>query len=182
MRRTDKRYLALVHDWPERDVENINLPIGKHPVIKEKNTVRFDETGKASVTIARVRERYLSTRGDKFALVELELKTGRTHQIRVHMSFIGYPIVGDDLYGGKHPRDRDLGGDTDEILLTRQALHATTLGIFHPMTEVPMSFTAPIASDLARLIAMLRASTRAAQLEPAVIAAGTTIDLAAAGL
>ncbi len=182
MRRTDKRYLALVHDWPERDVENINLPIGKHPVIKEKNTVRFDDTGKASVTISRVRERYLSTRGDKFALVELELKTGRTHQIRVHLSYVGHPIVGDDLYGGKHPRDRDLGGESDEILLTRQALHATTLGIRHPMTEVPMSFTAPIASDLARLIAMLRASTRLAQLEPAVITAGTTIDLAAAGL
>jgi 23S rRNA pseudouridine1911/1915/1917 synthase len=182
MRRTDKRYLALVHGSPEKDVETIDLPLGKHPSIKEKYAVRFDESGKPSLTIARVRERYLGPNGARFALVELELKTGRTHQIRVHLSYLGHPIVGDDMYGGKHSTERDLGGPSDAMLLARQALHATTLGFRHPMTEQPMSFTAPIAADLARAVALLRASTRAAGAEPLVAPPGATIDLAAAGL
>lgn len=182
MRRTDKRYLALVHGHPARDVETIDLPLGKHPTIKEKYAVRHDETGKPSLTIARVRERYLAPGGERFALVELELKTGRTHQIRVHLSFTGHPIVGDDMYGGRHARERDLGGASDEMLLARQALHATTLGIRHPMTEAPMSFTAPIAADIRRAIELLRTATVAAGGAVAVEAPGTTIDLAAAGI
>jgi 23S rRNA pseudouridine1911/1915/1917 synthase len=177
MRRTDKRYLALVHGHPERDVENIDLPLGKHPSIKEKYAVRFDDTGKPSVTILRVRERYTTPSSAKYALVELELKTGRTHQIRVHVSYLGFPIVGDDMYGGKHSTERDLGGERDAMLLARQALHATTLGFKHPMTEQPMTFTAPLAADLARAVALLRAATRATGSEPAVDAPGATIDL-----
>ncbi len=178
MRRTDKRYLALVHGHPERDVETIDLPLGKHPSIKEKYAVRFDETGKPSVTILRVRERYTAPSGAKYALVELELKTGRTHQIRVHLSYLGFPIVGDDMYGGKHTTERDLGGDGDAMLLARQALHATTLGFRHPMTEQPMKFTAPLAADLTRAVTLLRAATRAAGGDPAVDAPGATIELA----
>ncbi len=182
MRRTDKRYLALVHGGPEKDVETIDLPLGKHPSVKEKYAVRFDETGKPSLTIARVRERYVAPGGAKYALVELELKTGRTHQIRVHLSYLGLPIVGDDMYGGKHTTERMLGGDDDTMLLARQALHATTLGIRHPMTEQPMSFTAPVAADVRRAVELLRASTRAAGLEAGVDAPGTTVSLGAAGL
>jgi 23S rRNA pseudouridine1911/1915/1917 synthase len=183
MRRTDKRYLALVHGHPEKDVETVDLPLGKHPSIKEKYAVRFDETGKPSVTILRVRERYtVAGGGAKYALVELELKTGRTHQIRVHLSYLGYPIVGDDMYGGRHSTERDFGGTGDAMLLARQALHATTLGFRHPMTEQPMKFTAPLAADIARAVALLRASTRSAGLEPSVQAPGATVDFAAAGL
>jgi 23S rRNA pseudouridine1911/1915/1917 synthase len=177
MRRTDKRYLALVHGSPEKDVETIDLPLGKHPSIKEKYAVRFDETGKPSLTIARVRERYIAPGGEKYALVELELKTGRTHQIRVHLSYLGMPIVGDDMYGGKHTTERMLGGEGDAMLLARQALHATTLGFRHPMTEKPMSFTAPVAADIARAISLLRS----ASVTP-VDAPGTTIPLPSAGL
>jgi 23S rRNA pseudouridine1911/1915/1917 synthase len=177
MRRTDKRYLALVHGHPERAVETIDLPLGKHPSIKEKYAVRFDDTGKPSVTILRVRERYTTPSSAKYALVELELKTGRTHQIRVHVSYLGFPIVGDDMYGGKHSTERDLGGERDAMLLARQALHATTLGFKHPMTEQPMTFTAPLAADLARAVTLLRAATRATGSEPAVDAPGATIDL-----
>ncbi len=177
MRRTDKRYLALVHGHPERAVETIDLPLGKHPSIKEKYAVRFDDTGKPSVTILRVRERYSTPSSAKYALVELELKTGRTHQIRVHVSYLGFPIVGDDMYGGKHSTERDLGGERDAMLLARQALHATTLGFKHPMTEQPMTFTAPLAADLARAVTLLRAATRATGSEPAVDAPGATIDL-----
>ena len=86
------------------------------------------------------------------------------------------------MYGGRHARERDLGGASDEMLLARQALHATTLGIRHPMTEAPMSFTAPIAADIRRAIDLLRTATVAAGGTVAVDAPGTTIDLAAAGL
>jgi len=182
MRRTDKRYLALVHGHPEKDVETIDLPLGKHPTVKEKYAVRFDDTGKQSLTIARVRERYVGADGAKFALVELELKTGRTHQIRVHLSYIGLPIVGDDMYGGKHTTERMLGGESDAMLLARQALHATTLGFRHPMTEKQVMFTAPMAADIRRAVDLLRSATRAAGLEPTVHAPGATIELSAAGL
>ena len=182
MRRTDKRYLALVHGHPEKDVETIDLPLGKHPTVKEKYAVRFDDTGKQSLTIARVRERYAGADGAKFTLVELELKTGRTHQIRVHLSYIGLPILGDDMYGGKHTTERMLGGESDAMLLARQALHATTLGFRHPMTEKQVMFTAPMAADIRRAVDLLRNATRAAGLEPTVHAPGATIELSAAGL
>lgn len=179
MRRTDKRYLALVHGHPERDVETIDLPLGKHPTIKEKYAVRHDDTGKPSLTIARVRERYTALDGTLYALVELELKTGRTHQIRVHLSYLGHSIVGDDMYGGKHVTERALGGDSDVMLLSRQALHATTLGFRHPMTEQPVRFTAPLAKDIRRAVDLLRAATMTRHHAYAVDAAGATIDLSA---
>ncbi len=177
MRRTDKRYLALVHGEVPDLITQIDAPLGKHPTIKEKYAVRHDETGKASLTICRVRERLTSASGEKFTLVELELKTGRTHQIRVHMSWRGYPVVGDDMYGGKHVTERDFGGVSTSALLNHQALHATTLGIRHPMTEAPMSFTAPLATDIRRALELLRAGRASAFLAPP----GSTIDLASAG-
>jgi 23S rRNA pseudouridine1911/1915/1917 synthase len=100
----------------------------------------------------------------------------------VHLSYLGHPIVGDDMYGGKHTTERMLGGPSDAMLLARQALHATTLGFRHPMTEQPMTFTAPVAADIARAVELLRASTRAAHTEPALTAPGTTISLPSAGL
>ncbi len=91
-----KCYLALVHGCPDPPQGVIDQPLGKHPTIREAHAVRHDETGRESQTIYRVRRRYQG-----FSLVELELKSGRTHQIRVHLSHLGYPIVGDQLYGGE---------------------------------------------------------------------------------
>lgn len=182
MRRTDKRYLALVHGHPEKDVETIDLPLGKHPSIKEKYAVRFDESGKASLTVARVRERYVAPDGARYALVELELRTGRTHQIRVHLSYVGHPIVGDDMYGGRNVTMRDLGGEGEATMLARQALHATTLGFRHPMTEAPMRFTAPVAEDVRRAVELLRESTRRGGAVVEAKPPGATVELAAAGL
>nr|MBX2851675.1 hypothetical protein [Phycisphaeraceae bacterium] len=71
-------------------------PLGKHPTIREGNAVRHDTTGKHALTLYRVREQY-----EGYALVECEIKTGRTHQIRVHLQYIGHPIVGDIMYGGE---------------------------------------------------------------------------------
>ena len=135
-----------------------------------------------SPTPTRIHSLTVRPSGEKYALVELELKTGRTHQIRVHLSYLGLPIVGDDMYGGKHTTERMLGGEGDAMLLARQALHATTLGIRHPMTEKPMSFTAPVAADIRRAVELLRAATRANGAEHVVVAAGTTVELTPAGL
>ncbi|MFO0875597.1 MAG: RluA family pseudouridine synthase [Phycisphaerales bacterium] len=175
LRRTDKRYLALVHGRIESPADVIDLPLGKHPAIREKYAVRWDETGKPSVTIYRVRELY-----DGFTLVELELKTGRTHQIRVHLSHIGYPIVGDDMYGGRHLRLGEIAGSSvagaGTVAISRQCLHAATLGFRHPISGAPMQLSAPLPEDMRRLVALLRAH----RAPEAVDVPGATVDLSAA--
>ena len=150
-RQTQKRYLALVHGHPEPHVDLIDLPLGKHRTIREKYAVRHDDTGKPSQTVYRVLEEF-----DGYSLLELELRTGRTHQIRVHLSHIGYPLVGDDMYGGRHVVESDFGGPTSTPLLCRQALHAALLGFKHPISNEPMTFQAPIWSDLRRAVELLR--------------------------
>lgn len=94
-RTNTKAYLAVVHGNPD-PVGIIEQPLGKHPTIREGNAVRHDTTGKYALTLYRVREQY-----EGYALVECEIKTGRTHQIRVHLQYIGHPIVGDIMYGGE---------------------------------------------------------------------------------
>jgi 23S rRNA pseudouridine1911/1915/1917 synthase len=156
LRTTEKRYVALVHGVVEPEADLIDLPLGKHPTVKEKYAVRHDELGKPSQTVYRVRELY-----DQFSLVEVELRTGRTHQIRVHMAHLGWPLVGDDLYSGKHMTVGDFDAaqpDASAPLLRRQALHASRLVIDHPVTKQRMTFDAPLWPDLQRAIDLLRAT------------------------
>jgi 23S rRNA pseudouridine1911/1915/1917 synthase len=107
-----------------------------------------------------------------YSLVELELKTGRTHQIRVHLSHNGYPIVGDDMYGGRPLMRADLdpaaAGDPEEPpLIARQALHAALLAFRHPITNAPMAFTAPLPPDFSNaLSALVAADPAARRLDP----------------
>jgi len=172
LRTVDKRYLALVHGLVEPEIDVIDKPLGPHPSkekgYREKYVVRHDVLGKPSVTICRVRAHF--SRGAEspthagFSLVELELKTGRTHQIRVHLSHGGYPIVGDDMYGGRALLAEDLatgsirsGGTCAEgTIIGRQALHAATLAFRHPETHVPMAFAAPLPGDMLAALAALR--------------------------
>lgn len=172
-RTVDKRYLAVVAGAVTPDVQVIDLPLGPHPSrekgYREKQVVRHDELGKPAVTIVRVRERFATPQA--FTLVELELKTGRTHQIRVHLAENRWPIVGDDMYGGAVYDD---GAGTR---VSRQALHACTLGLRHPMTGAAMTFTAPLRGELAALVRSLRA--RSGGGVP-VEAPGATVDLARA--
>ena len=181
-RRVDKRYLALVHGLVEPDVDVIDLPLGPHPSrekgYREKYVVRHDHLGKPSLTIFRVRETYPHAPGAPasrhdgarddpargFSLVELELKTGRTHQIRVHLSHLGFPIVGDDMYTGAHDLRRAhldarvrSGTPDDTLFIARQALHATTLTFEHPVSGERMKFQAPLPPDMAAAVAALRA-------------------------
>jgi len=149
----------------EADADVIDAPIGPFPSrvkgLREKMSIRHDHLGKPAVTIYRVRERY-----DGYTLVELELKTGRTHQIRVHLSFLGYPIVGDDMYGGRVLKRAHIVGDAprlgegesmEDVLLDRQALHAALLGFRHPHTGEDVVFTAPLRGDMAEAVRTLRA-------------------------
>ena len=161
-RRVEKRYLAVVHGQVEPLADVIDIPLGKHPTIKEKYAVRWDPTGKPSVTIYRVRELYRD-----FSLVELELKTGRTHQIRVHLAHLGYPIVADDMYGGRR------SGSDGQPLIDRPALHAARLGFTHPITQEPLVFEAPLPADMAKLVSDLRRD----RFVDAPKVAGAEIDL-----
>jgi 23S rRNA pseudouridine1911/1915/1917 synthase len=166
-RRVDKRYLAIVHGRVEPPVDVIDLPIGPHPSrekgYREKYVVRHDEQGKPSVTIYRVRELYephAADPADRYSMVELDLKTGRTHQIRVHLSHLGWPVVGDDMYGGRPVEE------CGTPIITRQALHAAKLSFQHPTTGEAMSFTAPLRGDMLALVRLLRARPGLQRTQP----------------
>lgn len=160
-RTVDKRYLAVVQGRVRDDFQVIDLPIGPHQSkakgAREKRVVRHDDLGKASVTICRVHERYELTDGRWFSLVELELKTGRTHQIRVHLSHLGHPIVGDDMYGG---RLFEWPGDDGGLLVERQALHAALLAFEHPILGSPVVCVSKPRAEIGALIGCLRSAAR----------------------
>lgn len=132
-REVTKNYLALVKGVIEIDNGVIDLPIGRHPSNRQKMAVRYDSE-KNALTEYRVIRRFRD-----FTLVILNLKTGRTHQIRVHMAYLGHPVLGDVKYGskGKFPR---------------QALHSFYLKLRHPSTGKEMEFRAPIPSDMLDII------------------------------
>ncbi|WP_425464205.1 RluA family pseudouridine synthase [Paenibacillus lentus] len=134
-----RKYLALVHDNLSHDQGTVDAPIGRDPHDRKMYTV-IDRNSKHAVTHFHVVERF----GD-YTLLELKLETGRTHQIRVHMKFIGHPLVGDPMYG------RSKG-----IKFEGQALHAAVLGFVHPATGEYMEFTAPFPADMEDLLHSLR--------------------------
>ncbi|WP_234405623.1 RluA family pseudouridine synthase [Paenibacillus sp. IHBB 10380] len=134
-----RRYIALVHGSVSHDQGTVDAPLGRDPKDRKMFTVT-EKNSKRAVTHFTVKERL----GD-YTLLELQLETGRTHQIRVHMKFIGHSLVGDPLYG------RNKG-----IKLNGQALHAGVLGFIHPSSAEYMEFSAPIPEDLEELIAGLR--------------------------
>lgn len=140
--RTVKRqYVALVHGHIPHPKGTIEAPIGRDTRDRQKMTVIG--TGKEATTHFTVLEQI----GGKYTLVQCELVTGRTHQIRVHMQYIGYPLVGDPKYGQK--KTLDFGG---------QVLHAQTLGLTHPITGEYMEWTAPLPADYEQLLTELRES------------------------
>ncbi len=152
-RQVRKSYLAIVHGIPELTADRISAPLGVHPRVREKYAIR-PELGKESITYYEVIEVF---RG--FSLVKLTPKTGRTHQIRVHLAYIKHPIVADDMYGGKlvypwHLQDQEPAAQ--DPIISRCALHAWTLGFKHPTTGKDMEFEAPLPRDMQYLLDMLR--------------------------
>lgn len=136
----NRKYLALVQGVIPHEKGTIDAPIGRDPKNRQQMAVVF-ENSKEAVTHFAVLERFA-----EHTLVELKLETGRTHQIRVHMKYIGYPLVGDPKYGPK--------GDQAEI--EGQALHAAVLGFNHPRTEEYLEFTAPMPEDMVKLAEQFR--------------------------
>lgn len=155
-RTVQKVYLAAAHGELALDADTIDAPIGVHPVVREKFAVFIIrnkiDVAKEAVTRYEVAERY---RG--FTLVKLYPRTGRTHQLRVHLSHIGHPIVGDAMYGGRLVSEFDLtGGGSKEPLLPYQALHAWRISFQHPIRETPMELEAPFHEPFKRLVTLLR--------------------------
>jgi 23S rRNA pseudouridine1911/1915/1917 synthase len=141
-RRVEKQYLALVHGAPEHEEQRIDLPLGREHGDAQRHAVRFDG-GRPAVTDVLVRERF----GRSAALVACRPLTGRTHQIRVHLSAAGHPILGDALYSR---------GRRAPVAVPRLMLHAARLVFPHPSTGAPVAVEAPIPHDFEATIAALR--------------------------
>jgi len=151
-RKTNKTYLAVVHGTLELRGDCINQPVGMHPRMRARSAIRPD--GKEAITFYEVLEEF---RG--FSLVKLSPKTGRTHQLRVHMAYLQHPIVADDMYGGKVVYDwqlQDRDAAPAEPVINRTALHAWKLEIRHPISGEMMEFVAPLPDDMQQLIDKLR--------------------------
>ncbi|MUT66169.1 RluA family pseudouridine synthase [Paenibacillus sp. NEAU-GSW1] len=135
-----RKYIALVHGNLQHDQGTIDAPIGRDLNDRKMFTVT-DRNSKHAVTHFVVLERL----GGDYTLVELQLETGRTHQIRVHMKYIGHPLAGDPVYGR-----------SKTVALNGQALHAALLGFTHPRTNEYMQFEAPIPADMEHVLNSLR--------------------------
>jgi 23S rRNA pseudouridine1911/1915/1917 synthase len=156
-RAVKKRYIALVHGWPARAGGTINSPISRDAVRRTRMTTR-GAAGRSAITHYEVRERIGSPYG-KFALLDVHIETGRTHQIRVHMASIGHPVVGDTLYGApgvvrsaggprKAGKTSSSQSQPPELSLHRNFLHAAAIDFAHPRTGQQMSFRTDLPREL----------------------------------
>lgn len=160
-RTAERRYLALVWGATKFNEAVVDAPIGRHPTDRQKQAVIKDTdryTAREAVTHLKALERF-----EGFTLLEAKLDTGRTHQIRVHCSFIGHPVVGDPTYGGAKRAMPSGYGKLDQRDLTSlidtlqgQALHAFSLSFDHPVTGQRLSFEAPLPPDIDALLKWLR--------------------------
>jgi 23S rRNA pseudouridine1911/1915/1917 synthase len=132
-----KKYITLVHGNLKDDSGIIDAPIGRSLKNRKKMAVTVEGKSREAITHFKVLKRFPS-----YTLVEATLRTGRTHQIRVHLAFIGHPIVGDQLYGRKR----------QGLSINRQALHSHVLGFVHPSSKKYMEFSAPLPRDMQKLI------------------------------
>ncbi len=138
-----RQYLGVVYGSPKTEKDTIDLPIGRHPTDRKKMAViPIEKGGRSAVTHWEIKERL-----GNYSLLQFQLETGRTHQIRVHISHNGHPIVGDPVYG----KGRSLG-----INLTGQALHAWQLELQHPVTGKLIEAIAPLPAEFLTLLEILR--------------------------
>jgi len=137
-----RKYEAIVYNNIKERNGTINAPIGRHPIDRKKMAINY-KNGKDAITHYKVLERL---NNNKFTYVELQLETGRTHQIRVHMSSISHPIIGDDIYGPKK----------SPYQLEGQVLHARTLGFVHPRTNKYIEFNTSLPDYFENLLTKLK--------------------------
>jgi 23S rRNA pseudouridine1911/1915/1917 synthase len=154
-------YAALAWGAPKMPSGTIDLPIDRHRTAREKMAVR--QGGREAITHWQVAERFAGETGEAVAASLIcELETGRTHQIRVHLSHVGHPLLGDEVYGsGFKTKAARLNPAARTALaaLNRQALHAFHLTIEHPLSGEEMSFEADWPADMTRLAEALRRAT-----------------------
>ncbi|MBK6403166.1 MAG: RluA family pseudouridine synthase [Rhodocyclaceae bacterium] len=143
-----KRYLALVKGRWKNPLQHVRLPLHKYLTDEGERRVTVSDEGKQAHSIVR-----LVARWRNFSLVEVELKTGRTHQIRVHLSHLGFPLAGDDKYG-----DFALNRDLQKAGLKRMFLHAARLSLPHPLTGVAVELEAALPAELAGFLARIDAN------------------------
>ncbi len=156
-RSVSRRYLALVHGAVKEPRGIIEAPIGRHPRNRIRMAVTPAAQGKTAITHFAVLERFAN-----FTYLETRLGTGRTHQIRVHLAFLGHPVVGDETYRRRStPRIQDPGLAALVADLEGVALHAATLGFVHPATGERLEFTSPLPERIARLLSYLRSARKA---------------------
>jgi 23S rRNA pseudouridine1911/1915/1917 synthase len=163
-RKLRKTYLALVHGEVEKATGTINAPIGRDMIRRTRMTTRRTSGNRSAISHYKVEQR-LRTRFGKFTLLRVRIETGRTHQIRVHLSSIGHSIVGDTLYGAPHVIRAD-GEQTimkksrrralETLSLDRNFLHAAELVFAHPRTGAQIELTSPLPSELEELLAQLQ--------------------------
>ena len=146
-----RTYLALCYRYITAG-GTIDQPLGRHPRDRLKMAIRED--GKPAVTHYRIEERY----GDIATLLRVNLETGRTHQIRVHLAAQHNPLVGDPLYGLANPPGKGIPADIRQALIDfpRQALHAAALTLHHPADDSEHTYTSPLPADMAKLLDTLR--------------------------
>jgi len=140
-----KRYLALVKGRWRNELQHVRLPLHKYLTADGERRVSVNPEGKASHSIVR-----LVARWENFSLVEVELKTGRTHQIRVHLAHLGFPIAGDDKYG-----DFSLNKALQKSGLGRMFLHAAKLALPHPLSGAPLELESPLPAELRSFVEKL---------------------------
>jgi 23S rRNA pseudouridine1911/1915/1917 synthase len=147
-REVKKKYLALVHGWTKKDSGTISASISRDRVRRIRMTTRQSE-GREAVSHYKVLRRIDSPYG-KFTLTEVKIDTGRTHQIRVHLSSLGHPVVGDTLYGapGEIRPHRLKHGTGPALSLPRNFLHAAQLELSHPRTGAKIALTSPLPDEL----------------------------------
>ncbi len=141
-RQVKKKYVALVQGWMKRERGTISSSISRDQVRRTRMTTRR-AGGREAISHYAVRRKLDSPYG-KFSLLEVQIDTGRTHQIRVHLASLGHPVVGDTLYGAR----RELRDTARSLFLPRNFLHAATLQFQHPRTGEPLTFSAPLPAEL----------------------------------
>ncbi len=145
-----KSYVALVHGQVEKRNGQIDQPIARDP--RNRTRMAIVRGGREALSLFRIREAF-----DRFTLLDVELKTGRTHQIRVHLAWLKHPVVGDEVYGGgrdKTVSDAKIRGAIGK--LHRQFLHSEQLGFRHPRTREQLKFSAPLPKELQGLLDLIR--------------------------
>lgn len=154
-RTVEKQYFAIVSPAPDKDRDMIDKPIGAHPYQREKKAIREGHsTSRSATSFYEVIERFQG-----FASVLVKPKTGRTHQIRVHLAHVGTSVLCDRLYSGRARlalKDLTRRENDDEVLLERQALHAQSIKFAHPVTKEKIEVNAALPADIEKTLAAIR--------------------------